>query len=125
MSEVVLVYTTWPDAETAEAFAAEVVAERLAACANILAPMRSVYRWQGAVDRAAETPMLLKTSVNSAEALMSLVLSRHPYETPCVVAVPVRAEGSNPDFLQWIVKEATGRSGGDEEALTEGSPEVI
>jgi periplasmic divalent cation tolerance protein len=108
MSEAVVVYTTWPDAETAETFAAEAVAERLAACANILTPMRSIYRWQGAVDSATETPMLLKTSKGAAEALMALVLRRHPYEVPCVVGLPIRAEGSNPAFLQWILSEATG-----------------
>jgi periplasmic divalent cation tolerance protein len=105
MDEVVLLYTTWPDADTAETVAAEAVAERLAACANVLSPMRSVYRWKGAVDRAAETPMLLKTTRALAERLKDLVVARHPYETPCVVALPVSAEGSNPEFLGWIVAE--------------------
>jgi periplasmic divalent cation tolerance protein len=112
MDEVVLLYTTWPDAETAEAFAAEAVAERLAACANVLAPMRSVYRWKGAVDRAVETPMLLKTTRALAERLRDLVLARHPYDTPCVLALPVRSEGSNPEFLGWIVAETVSDEAG-------------
>jgi periplasmic divalent cation tolerance protein len=107
MSDVVLIYTTWPDAETAEIFAAEAVAERVAACANILAPIQSVYRWKGAVDRAVETPMLLKTSAEAAERLRDLLVSRHPYEVPCIVALPVRADASNPDFLGWILAETS------------------
>jgi periplasmic divalent cation tolerance protein len=107
MSEVVVLYTTWPDAETAEAFAAEAVAERLAACANILGPMRSVYRWNGAIDQATEVPMLLKTTIICAERLRDLVLSRHPYETPCVITLSVTTEGSNPAFLDWVAQETS------------------
>jgi periplasmic divalent cation tolerance protein len=108
MSEVVILYTTWPQLEQAEAFAAEAVAERLAACANILAPMRSIYRWKGAVDEVSETPMLLKTSVTSVNRLRDLILSRHPYDIPCVVALQVRSEGSNPEFLAWVSAESSG-----------------
>jgi periplasmic divalent cation tolerance protein len=108
MADVVLLYTTWPDAETAEAFAAEAVAERLAACANVLAPMRSIYRWKGAIDRSDETPMILKTSKAAAGALKDLLLARHPYETPCALALPVASEGSNRDFIEWIVAETAG-----------------
>ena len=89
MSEPLLIYTTWPDAESARAFAAEAVEARLAACANILGPMISVYRWQGAVEQAAETPMLLKTTSEVVEALRSRFQASHPYETPAFVAVPL------------------------------------
>lgn len=103
--EIVLLYTTWPDAETAERFAAEAVADRLAACANLLGPMRAVYRWEGAVERAVETPMILKTTAARSEALRDRILAAHPYETPAVVALPARVEGSNPAFLDWICAE--------------------
>lgn len=108
MSEVVVLYTTWPQLEQAEAFAAEAVAERLCACANILGPMRSIYRWKGAIDEAAEIPMLLKTSTRSVNRLRDLVLARHPYETPCVLALQLQTEGSNPEFLAWVAAEASG-----------------
>lgn len=114
MADSVFVYTTWPNAETAEAFAAEAVAERLAACANVLAPMRSVFRWKGAIDRADETPMILKTTAAAAESLRDLVLKRHPYETPCVVVLPIRKAGSNPDFLEWIAAETSTPEPGEE-----------
>jgi len=113
MGETVILYTTWPDSDTAETVAAEAVAERLAACANLLAPMRSIYRWQGAVDRAVETPMLLKTTAEAAERLRDLIVRRHPYDTPCVLALPVSAGLSNPEFLQWILAE-TGSPAADE-----------
>jgi periplasmic divalent cation tolerance protein len=61
MEEMALVYTTWPDAETAEAAARQALARRLAACANIMGPMRAIYRWNGEIESSAETPMLLKT----------------------------------------------------------------
>jgi periplasmic divalent cation tolerance protein len=106
MTEAVVLYTTWPDEESAEAFAAEAVADRLAACANILGPMRSVYRWQGAVDRAAEVPMLLKTARARAAALIDRLNARHPYELPCAVALQIDAAASSPDFLAWIAAES-------------------
>ena len=105
MDETVLIYTTWPDAETAERVGAEAVAERLAACANVLAPMVSIYRWEGAIDRAAEVPMILKTSAEASERLRDFILARHPYDTPAVVALPVLLDGSNPAFLTWISTE--------------------
>lgn len=116
MGETVILYTTWPDADTVEAVAAEAIAERLAACVNILAPMRSVYRWQGAVDSAAETPVLFKTTAAAAERLRDLIVRRHPYETPCVLALPVSAEASNPEFLQWINAETAAPDAADEGA---------
>ena len=111
MAETVLVYTTWPDADTAEAVGAEAVAERLAACVNVLAPVRSIYRWQGAVDRAAEVPMILKTTAEKAELLRDFIVARHPYDIPAVVALPVSASMSNPAFLQWIEAETGGPAG--------------
>lgn len=105
MEEIVLVYTTWPDAETAQAAAEEAIEARLAACANILAPMRSIYRWAGEIQRQAETPMILKTRMSCAPALRNLLLSRHPYDVPCVAALAVRQNASNTDFLAWIEEE--------------------
>ena len=106
MQDVVLIYTTWPDAETADAAAAEAVERRLAACANRLAPMRSIYRWEGRVEQADETPMLFKTAAETAPALQAFIVERHPYETPCVVALSVSASGSHAEFLQWICAES-------------------
>jgi len=110
--ETVLVYTTWPDADMAEAVGAEAIAERLAACVNILAPMRSIFRWEGAVDRAAEVPVLFKTTVEASERLRDFIVAKHPYDVPAVLALPISAAMSNPAFLQWIGQE-TGDPKGD------------
>ncbi len=99
MDDLVILYTTWPDAETAEAFGRVAVEVKLAACANVLGAMRSIYHWQGAFQVEAETPMLLKTTVAAADRLKALVLERHPYETPCILALPVDPTASNPAFL--------------------------
>lgn len=107
MPQAVILYTTWPDAEKAEAVGAEAVAERLAACANVFAPIRSIYRWEGAIERAAEVPMTLKTSAEAAEALRDFLLARHPYDLPCILAVRTDAELSHPDFVAWVAEETT------------------
>ena len=104
-SEIVLVYTTWPDAQTAETAGAEAVAERLAACANVLAPMHSIYRWKGAVDRAQETPMLLKTTRALAGPLRDFLIGHHPYDLPAVVALDVVADASHGPFLDWVAEQ--------------------
>jgi periplasmic divalent cation tolerance protein len=105
MNDAVILYTTWPDAETAQAAGVAAVEAKLAACANVLAPMTSIYRWQGALEQTAETPMLLKTTAAAADRLRDLIVARHPYETPCVVALTAREAGSNPAFVQWIGDE--------------------
>jgi len=105
MSEPFLIYTTWPDAESAHAFAVEAVESRLAACANILGPMVSIYRWQGAVEQAQETPMLLKTTADAVGALQQLFLQRHPYDTPAFVALRVDGQASGAAYLSWLASE--------------------
>jgi periplasmic divalent cation tolerance protein len=111
MSQPLLIYTTWPEAESAHAFAVEAVAARLAACANILGPMVSVYRWEGAVEQAQETPMLLKTTGASVEALRALFLERHPYDTPAFVALQITGEASSPGYMDWLQTEVETASG--------------
>jgi periplasmic divalent cation tolerance protein len=110
MDEVVLLYTTWPDAETAEAAAEAAVRAGLAACANILAPIRSLYLWRGALQREAELAMLLKTTGSAAADLRDLILRLHPFETPCIVAIPVAVDGSNIEFLAWIADQTRAAS---------------
>ena len=101
MDDLLVLYTTWPDAETAEAFGRRAVDARLAACANVLAPMRSIYRWEGELQAEAETPMLLKTTAAAAEDLGALILKYHPYQTPCVLALPIRPLGCNAGYAAW------------------------
>lgn len=105
MDEMLLVYTTWPDAETAQAAGLAAVEAQLAACANVMAPMSSIYRWKGAAVQQGETPMLLKTRGSCVQALRKLIFARHPYETPCFVALTLGQEASSNEFLQWIEEQ--------------------
>lgn len=105
MNEAIFLYTTWPDAETAEAAGRAAVEQGLAACVNVFSPIVSVYRWKGEVERASETPMTLKTTRTRADSLRRLILSMHPYDLPCVLALPVDADASHPAFLAWIGDE--------------------
>jgi len=98
-----LVLTNLPDLPAAEALATALVEQRLAACVNILAPCRSVYRWQGAVETAAEVPLLIKTSSERYAALEAAIRAAHPYELPEVIAIPI-AQGL-PDYLAWVAAQ--------------------
>lgn len=100
--EAIFLYTTWPDADTARAAGRAAVEQGLAACANLFAPVESIYRWKGSVETAAETPMTLKTTAGRAGALRDLIASLHAYELPCVIGLPVDAAASSPEFLAWI-----------------------
>jgi periplasmic divalent cation tolerance protein len=102
VSDALLVYTTWPDPESARAFAREAVAASLAACVHVLPPIASVYRWEGAVEEAQETPMWIKTTRSAAAALRALLTERHPYDLPAFTAVAADALASSPEFLAWV-----------------------
>jgi len=100
-----LVLTNLPDRETAEKLAEQLVAQRVAACINILSPCRSVYRWQGAVRHDEEHPMLIKTTGERYAALEKAIRAAHPYELPEIVAVPI--ERGLPAYLDWVGKETS------------------
>jgi periplasmic divalent cation tolerance protein len=102
-SQALLIFTNLPDQASAQALATALVSERLAACVNILAPCRSTYRWQGAIENAQEVPVLIKTSESRYAALEAAIRARHPYELPEIIAVPV-AHGL-PDYLSWVTAE--------------------
>ena len=86
---VVSVYVIFANPEEAELIGRVVVEERLAACINVLGPCRSIYRWQGAVETADETPAILKTTVEAADALISRVAGLHSYDVPCIAVWPI------------------------------------
>jgi periplasmic divalent cation tolerance protein len=97
---VVSVYVVFSSAEEAERIGLAVVEERLAACVNILGPVRSIYRWQGAVQTAGETAAIFKTTHDSADALVTRIAGLHSYEVPCIVTWPIdKIIGS---YAQWV-----------------------
>ncbi|WP_147653138.1 divalent-cation tolerance protein CutA [Vulcaniibacterium gelatinicum] len=100
---VLICYCTCPDAASADALALALVEERLAACVNRLPGLRSVYRWQGAVEQAEEVLLLIKTTTERLPALTARLRALHPYELPELVAV--EAAGGLPDYLAWVVEQ--------------------
>lgn len=98
--EVLLVFTTWPDAAAARAAAMKLVEERLAACANIMPAVESIYRWQGAVESSSEVLMLIKTTMGRYPELEKRVRELHTYELPEVIAI--RADDGFPAYLRWV-----------------------
>lgn len=107
--QTLLVLTNLPDAESARTLAGRLVEARLAACVNILAPCRSVYRWEGKVEDTAEVPMLIKTTAARFAELKAAILSVHPYELPEIIAVPV--ERGLTEYLGWVAAETAGDAG--------------
>jgi periplasmic divalent cation tolerance protein len=97
------VYITVPDADGARRIARALVERRLAACANIIDGMRSVYRWEGAIEEDSETVLIAKTREELVPALTDAVRSLHVHDVPCVVAL--RTAGGDADFLDWIEAE--------------------
>lgn len=107
LNGVLLVLTNVPDEETAEEIAQALLRERLAACVNVLAPCRSVYRWQGDVEEADEIPLLIKTTVDRHAALQARLVELHPYDVPEVLAW--RPDAVFPAYASWVIGETRNR----------------
>jgi periplasmic divalent cation tolerance protein len=102
-----LVLTNLPDRAAAEKLADALVAQQVAACVNVLAPCRSVYRWKGAVQHDEEHPVLIKTTQERYPALEAAIRAAHPYELPEIIAVPI--ERGLPAYLDWVAAETAPR----------------
>lgn len=103
MTGIVTVYAVFGSAEEARRIGRMVVEERLAACANILAPCHSVYRWQGAIEEADEVPALFKTGAEAAARLVARIAELHSYDVPAAVVWPI-AEAV-PAYADWVRAE--------------------
>lgn len=103
--DIYFIYVTASDAAEANLIARTVVEERLAACANLLGAIKSVYWWDGRVCEGEEAALVLKTSEGRKIELIKRIKDLHSYDCPCIVCLPV-ADG-NPDFLNWIWEETT------------------
>jgi len=86
---VVSVYAIFANVEEADRVGRTVIEERRAACINILSPVRSIYRWQGAIETADEVAAILKTTSEAADALIARIAALHSYDVPCIVTWPV------------------------------------
>ena len=101
--EILLVLTNLPDVTSAQTLAISLVDQHLAACANVMSPCQSVYRWQGKLENSEEIPLLIKTTRDRYAALESAIRVLHPYELPEIIAVPVVA--GLPAYLDWVTQE--------------------
>jgi len=86
---VISVYVVFADIEEAERIGRAMIEERLAACINILGPIRSIYRWNGAVEQADEVAAVFKTTDRQADALITRIASLHSYDVPCIANWPI------------------------------------
>lgn len=103
MNEASWIYITTSSPEEAEAIGAAMVEARLAACANILSGITSLYWWEGKVQRDVETVLILKTRTALVDEVTAEVKRLHSYDCPCVTALPIA--GGNQAFLEWIATE--------------------
>jgi periplasmic divalent cation tolerance protein len=106
-SPVVLIYVTAPTVRAAERMGTTAVEEGLAACANVLGPVRSVFRWNGKIERSREAILIMKTRRSQVTALTRRIKALHSYTVPCIVALPIL--GGNADFLSWVNVESAAR----------------
>ena len=103
MTEIWVVYSTFPTRDKAISAARALIESRHAACANVFGGITSVYRWQGAVQQEDETVLIAKTRGEKLQALIDALKNLHSYELPCIVAYPIT--GGFAPFLQWVADE--------------------
>jgi len=101
----IFVYTTFPTEEDAAAVARRVIEKRLASCANIFPKGRSFYNWDGKVQDVSETVMIVKTMQNQWDKVRAEIAENHPYEIPCITAIPMLA--ANKAFLTWMEEQVS------------------
>lgn len=103
MDRILVLFASFPDRPSAQAFARALLEARLAACVNLLAPCTSMYRWKGRVETAEEIPLLIKSRESLYAAVERELRRLHPYEVPELLALPVAA--GLPAYVQWIETE--------------------
>jgi len=101
--DVRLVYMTAGTMEEAKTIGNHLIQSDLAACANILSPMFSLYMWEGDLQEDTEVVIIAKTVTQKVPDIIREVKKIHSYECPCILTLPV--DGGNPEFLQWIASE--------------------
>ncbi len=103
MNKPILIYVTVENEDDAEYMARAVVSEHLAACANIIPKMKSIYNWQGGVQESDEVVLIFKTMSNMFDKVEAKVKELHSYDVPCIVSMPT--DKVSKDFAEWIKGE--------------------
>ena len=104
-SKAVVIYTTFPDKETARSIANSLIQEKLAACVNIFPDMLSIYEWEGKVEEASEISAIIKSHKDIAEKLMAKLKEHHPYDTPAIIKLSVN--DCDRAFVDWLQKQTS------------------
>jgi len=99
-TDVVMIYATCPDRQTALALGRGMVEEGIAGCINVLPSMTSVYVWEGETETAEEAVLIAKLAREGADRATAYIIANHPYETPAVLVLPV--EGGSAEYLRWV-----------------------
>lgn len=105
MTAIATVYATFANGEEAERIGRAMIDAGLAACINILAPCRSIYRWQGKIESADEVPALFKTRPDQIDDLIAAIAKLHSYSVPAIVAWPIVQAG--PGYAEWVASGQT------------------
>jgi len=103
--KVLLALSTFPDQETARDISSELVTKKLAACANILPGVESIYRWKEKIESGNETLVLFKLSEERQSAFQEKLRSLHPYEVPEIIFVPISS--GLPKYLRWVTENCS------------------
>ena len=104
MESVCVILCNVPDTETGQALARALVEKGLVACVNLLPGVQSVYRWQGQVEQATETTLLIKTALSRYDEVEQQIRAAHPYDQPEILCLPVQA--GRPAYLEWVARES-------------------
>jgi periplasmic divalent cation tolerance protein len=99
-NSALFVYVTCPDTGQASELGRALVEQKLAACVNIFPVMQTIYRWQGAIESGTEVSMIVKTTAAHFDAVAAFIRAHHPYECPCIAALPITT--GDPNYLAWI-----------------------
>jgi periplasmic divalent cation tolerance protein len=105
MTELLLVMTSLPDEEAADALAKRLVGAHLAACVQIQSGVQSIYRWEGRLCEEQEVVLVAKTTTEQWSAISAFIKQNHPYDVPEIIAQPITH--SHADYARWVIAETT------------------
>jgi len=105
VTELIMGYATFKDTAEADAICADLVKNKLIACANVFSPHKAIYEWDGKIENTAETAVVFKTKKELASAVVDFIKNKHSYQVPCVVTWKI-SDGHG-DFLRWVDAQTT------------------
>lgn len=103
VNDIILLYTTFPDQNTADEICRQLAEERLIACANIFSPMTSHYWWKDQLEKSSEIPAILKSKKRLFPQIESRLKALHPYEVPCLIELPT--DRVSQDYERWLLSQ--------------------